>query len=551
MAVETSKLVRKTLKKAYPRTKFSVTSKSGVRVKWTDGPNKKQVEKILGPFNGKSFDGMDDSTHYHHSWLFADGTVQWAKRDQSVPEGAEEVCFSNYLFTNRGYSRSFIEKDAAAYSVECGWPAPEIKWFKDGCQYIRDWEAEQEGGEPIFRWFDEHLSEQTEYPEEEAAEAVSSVVEVEHEAAEAPEKEAACPNCCYYQSARCPGVADMAGCDDFDNPNALVALEETEGDPGYPSPTFVIGKVVGDLTVKILPKRKPTKKVINPTIEPLNIGPCPEESRPAMHWTGRQLTHLLGEDWIYEGDSENRSCDIMHKDGYGIHFYIQDRKHKVSVSGNWPRLTDEFHVGGFTFTPNDKDKPGIGFTAGRDPVAVLRDINRRFLPDYLEQYPKCVQNRDKAKACGIKRKALLENLISDLGADHSWDMWPDRAYLRRKGALSWGTITVDYYGCAEANRLGLPKGREVMALQVIKSLFPSTNKDPVLAQLEGDRSVIKASLDVLQAGISETSRSGDVIMAIEQLEDAQSEVQNKIDHYCEHGDLVGYGMPLWEVPAVD
>jgi hypothetical protein len=38
---------------------------SHVSIHWTDGPATHQVDAAIGHFCGKTFDGMDDSTHYH------------------------------------------------------------------------------------------------------------------------------------------------------------------------------------------------------------------------------------------------------------------------------------------------------------------------------------------------------------------------------------------------------------------------------------------------------------------------------------------------------
>ncbi len=69
-----AKLIRAELKQQFPDTKFSVRSSrysmgSNVRVDWTDGPAAWQVDKAIGHFGGRTFDGSDDSTHYHDSEL--------------------------------------------------------------------------------------------------------------------------------------------------------------------------------------------------------------------------------------------------------------------------------------------------------------------------------------------------------------------------------------------------------------------------------------------------------------------------------------------------
>ena len=65
-----AQIMRNELKRTFPRVKFSVRSQRysmgcHVNVSWTDGPNGEAVDKAIGWISGKTFDGTDDSTHYH------------------------------------------------------------------------------------------------------------------------------------------------------------------------------------------------------------------------------------------------------------------------------------------------------------------------------------------------------------------------------------------------------------------------------------------------------------------------------------------------------
>jgi len=62
---DTAKLVRASLKEAFPQCRFSVRSSSyaggaSISVRWTDGPNVAQVESITSKFTGSYFDGSID-----------------------------------------------------------------------------------------------------------------------------------------------------------------------------------------------------------------------------------------------------------------------------------------------------------------------------------------------------------------------------------------------------------------------------------------------------------------------------------------------------------
>jgi hypothetical protein len=62
---ETAKLVRQSLKEAFPDVKFSVKSHTysmgaSIDVRWLDGPNEQQVESVVGRFEASYFDGSID-----------------------------------------------------------------------------------------------------------------------------------------------------------------------------------------------------------------------------------------------------------------------------------------------------------------------------------------------------------------------------------------------------------------------------------------------------------------------------------------------------------
>jgi hypothetical protein len=66
---ETAKLVRTALKGAFPGEKFSVRSSTyaggaSIDVSWTDGPTVRDVDRVVQPFAGADFDGMQDLKTY-------------------------------------------------------------------------------------------------------------------------------------------------------------------------------------------------------------------------------------------------------------------------------------------------------------------------------------------------------------------------------------------------------------------------------------------------------------------------------------------------------
>lgn len=67
---ETSSLIRKALKEAFPTVKFSVKlAENNVNVSWLDGPTTKQVDAVVGKFEGSYFDSLIDYQGSIHHML--------------------------------------------------------------------------------------------------------------------------------------------------------------------------------------------------------------------------------------------------------------------------------------------------------------------------------------------------------------------------------------------------------------------------------------------------------------------------------------------------
>jgi len=96
--VDTAKLIRAALKESFAGVKFSVQSKSyaggaSISIYYFDGPTAKQVEKVIGVFEGSYFDGMQDYKGSNYANL--DG---------------EEVKFgADFIFVKRELSVDFLQ----------------------------------------------------------------------------------------------------------------------------------------------------------------------------------------------------------------------------------------------------------------------------------------------------------------------------------------------------------------------------------------------------------------------------------------------------------
>lgn len=106
---DTAKLIRQALKEAFPGVKFGVTSKTysggaSINVRWTDGPNKAQVEAVAGVFSGAYFDGSIDLKG--STYAMVDGV--------QVRFGAD------FIFCNREASNTLVAKAIAAVARRYG-----------------------------------------------------------------------------------------------------------------------------------------------------------------------------------------------------------------------------------------------------------------------------------------------------------------------------------------------------------------------------------------------------------------------------------------------
>lgn len=90
--------LRELLKKEFPGIKFSVRkdgSGDTVNITWTDGPTRKMVDEIAGQFEGRRFNGMEDC-------------------EEIVTSDFTDLFGSlGYIFTERGYSESVMEREKA------------------------------------------------------------------------------------------------------------------------------------------------------------------------------------------------------------------------------------------------------------------------------------------------------------------------------------------------------------------------------------------------------------------------------------------------------
>ena len=121
---ETAKIVRGILKKEFPRTKFSVISKSysggsSIDVDWEDGISTKKAEALVGKYHGAEFDGMIDLKTYN-----------------------DKPYANDFIFCQRTYSKEALDKKAVQiardYGIKNGRDFLELRNERIGNQWLND-----------------------------------------------------------------------------------------------------------------------------------------------------------------------------------------------------------------------------------------------------------------------------------------------------------------------------------------------------------------------------------------------------------------------------
>lgn len=165
--VETAKLIRQSLKAAFPGVKFSVKSESysggsSVNVHWVDGPSQKAVEEVVGAYQSGRFDGMIDMAYSVSSWLwFKDGVPQvaWGKSPGSSGSGGMDSGYDHQapdpsaILVHFGAKHLFCKRSIS----------PEFKALAVKAWEAMPWEEQSKKRyEPGFPWWD-HMPEGERY----------------------------------------------------------------------------------------------------------------------------------------------------------------------------------------------------------------------------------------------------------------------------------------------------------------------------------------------------------------------------------------------------
>lgn len=129
---ETAKLVRKSLKEAFPAIKFSVRANTysmgdNINVSWDDGPSEAQVDPIVDRFCGAYFDGKDDYKGSRYAMM-------------TTEAGLEQVSFAaDSIHLSRYHSDQALERAIGAVFRryrenfrDANMPMPTVRDYRNG-----------------------------------------------------------------------------------------------------------------------------------------------------------------------------------------------------------------------------------------------------------------------------------------------------------------------------------------------------------------------------------------------------------------------------------
>lgn len=169
------------------------------------------------------------------------------------------------------------------------------------------------------------------------------------------------------------------------------------------------------------------------------------DKRPKVHQLARLIADHLPLGWRYSYDEcKEAFYAILRDDSQGIRLRITDGR--LIVTGMWPmpvKGPERNHI--FDAGNHGYTSPRITCNPDREPAALARDIERRFLPDYLWQYEEMCRRRD-AKIAELERLQQVLALFEQVGASNTEGR---RAYFRyRDGDFPNGhvEVTVDEDG---------------------------------------------------------------------------------------------------------
>ena len=141
-------------------------------------------------------------------------------------------------------------------------------------------------------------------------------------------------------------------------------------------------------------------------------------------------------------------------------------EHKISISGSYPK---DCHDG---ISYHGLKNPHINCADSKTPEQIARDIQKRFLPAYLEDLQKVIEMNTKTQQYADARYQIIKTLADLLGVEPEKDhrneyslRLPSQLYYRHCGLQK---IEVDYYGTRVDLKLELTPEQAIKVLTLLK-----------------------------------------------------------------------------------
>lgn len=108
-------------------------------------------------------------------------------------------------------------------------------------------------------------------------------------------------------------------------------------------------------------------------------------------WCAKVAAALGGTPFVRNPEFAGGWQVIRLPDGLTFSLHLNGYESRVSVSGDWPKDGNNQTVTPRDAIRYDTEAANIHVGAERDPAAAAKDIARRFLPAYREQYAACLE----------------------------------------------------------------------------------------------------------------------------------------------------------------
>lgn len=125
-----------------------------------------------------------------------------------------------------------------------------------------------------------------------------------------------------------------------------------------------------------------------------------------------ELAHQSDQDWVlvFVNDNSHSAAHdqcIMSYDGRVIHFGFNPQTQRVVVSGQWPYAEGELVAPDYKFVTK---RPEITVSPHRKPEQIVRDIRRRFMPDFWKHWDEMSIDISKNNTKNVNRTSALNTL---------------------------------------------------------------------------------------------------------------------------------------------